>query len=566
MITLSTFQEHLASKEPLPQDNYKYLEGPQQQQQLLQWTASLPTQTEEVQARQIESILRELTAPNLDDKLCLALMSIIGSATDRLITSLRKHYIYQIGALNHEQLSYFEQVKSLYYLTVLVYDGIVEREGQALDLQHFSQMDGSWRRLLPSSKAPPLLLAQAVYSSLMAYQKLLFESAFLAQEPPKYIWSQMNKLFGQSHHYDIAYTDLSAQTVTRNAKSIHQLYKQMCLHSLLNVRAMRRSSTVLVQRLLPVWAEYIDTSIGPKTNTRVFVDLNSDQPPNYLTASSTIDPFDGQHACLFLDLEPLATYLKLRIADLQHSDNDAIEYRLINNVLLTVNYRYIERKNTMPSKYSPKQRATIITGFDTIHYQVAKQRDLLDIIGKEDLATKYLPKAKHLPKTVPKTNSVTGISVETFDSTDVMSQFRLLQLSKQTAHNKDERYSLQIMSLFLLCRPKIETKLKWSIGVVRWLVRDEMMTEVEWQVLGHQLNPCGIRSANSKSKNLSFVSGFIIADDDDLQTGHSLLVPAYHFHEQDRIIVRVNNEQKSVRLQRCLLSTEEFSQYEFVML
>ena len=560
MITLSTFQKHLASKEPLPQDGFRYLEGQQQQLQLLQWTASLAAQSEKVQARQIESILIELTSPGLSDKLCLELMGIMGSATDRLIASLRKHYIHEIGALNHEQISYFEQVKSLYYLTVLVYDGIVEREGQALDLQHFSQMDGSWRRLLPTTKAPPLLLAQAVYSSLVAYQKLLFETAYLTQEPPQHIWSQMNKLFGQSHHYEIAYIDLSNKVVTRQAKSIHQLYKQMCLHSLLNVRAMRRSSILLIQRLLPVWAEYIDTSIGPKTNTRVFVDLNSDRPPNYLTASSTIDPFDGQHACLFLDLEPLANYLNLRIDDLRHSDNDAIEYRLTNNVLLTINYRYIERKNTMPSKYSPKQRATIITGFNNIHYHVAKQRDLLDIIGQQDLPAKYLP------KTAAKANSVAGISVETFDSTDVMSQYRLLQLSKQIPTNKDERYSLQIMSLFLLCRPNIDTKLQWSIGVVRWLIRDEVMTEVEWQVLGHQLNPCGLRLANSKSKNSSFVSGFIIADDNDLQTGNSLLVPAYHFGEQDRVIVRMNNEQQSVRLQRCLLSTEEFSQYEFVML
>ena len=328
---------------------------------------------------------------------------------------------------------------------------------------------------------------------------------------------------------------------------------------------MRRSSILFIQRLLPTWAEYIETSIGPKTNTRVFADLNSDSPPNYLTASSAIDPFDGQHACLFLDLEPLANYLNLRIADLRDSDNDATEYRLINNILLTLNYRYIERKTTMPSKYSPKQRAIIITGFNNIHSHVAKQRDLLDIIGKQDLPAKYLP------RTAAKANGVTGsnvesFDVETFDSTDVMSQFRLLQLSKQIANNKDERYSLQIMSLFLLCRPKIDTKLKWSIGVVRWLIRDEMMTEVEWQVLGHHISPCGVRSANSKTKNLSFVSGFIVADDDDLQTGHSLLVPAYHFHEQDRVVVRVNNEQQSVRLQRCLLSTEEFSQYEFVML
>lgn len=560
MITLSTFEQHLASKEPLPQEGYKYLVGPEQLKQLLQWTASLPIQSEKVQARQLESILTELTSP-LDGKLCLQLMSVITSATNRLITSLRKHYVHELGALNDEQLSYYEQVNSLYYLTILVYQGVAKREDEALDLQGFAQMNSSWRRLLPSTKSRPLLLAQALYLTLIVYQKLLHETAFLSQEPPKYIWSQINRLFGQSHHYQVAHMDLSAQVVTRQGKNIQQLYKQVCLHSLLNVRAMRRSSILLIQRLLPVWAEYVDTSIGPKTDTRLFVDLNSDRPPNYLTANSAINPFDEQHVCLFLDLEPLVAYLEQRALEL--SGNDAIEYRLITTILLTINYRYIERKTTMPSKYSPKQRATIITGFNNIHYHVAKQRDLREVIGTQDLPFEQLPTAVTAPK---QESRLADIRVETFDSTDVMSQFRLLQLSNQLEPNKQERYSLKIMSLFLLCRPKIETKLKWSVGVVRWLTRDETTTEVEWQVLGHQLTACGLRLANAHSQDLTFFPSFIVADDADLHTSHSLLVPAYHFQEQDLVIVRVNDQQQSVRLQRCLLSTEAFSQYEFVML
>ena len=133
VITLSTLEQHLASKKPLPQEGHKYLVGPEQLKQLLQWTASLPTQSEKVQARQLESILTELTLP-LDDKLCLQLMSVITIATDRLITSLRKHYAYELEGINQQQLSYFKQVNALYYSTILVYQGIVNREDHALAL------------------------------------------------------------------------------------------------------------------------------------------------------------------------------------------------------------------------------------------------------------------------------------------------------------------------------------------------------------------------------------------------------------------------------------------------
>ena len=125
---------------------------------------------------------------------------------------------------------------------------------------------------------------------------------------------------------------------------------------------------------------------------------------------------------------------------------------------------------------------------------------------------------------------------------------------------------LRAVSLFLLCRPNITTKLKWSLGMVRWLNLDSDDTEVEWQVLGHTLNPCALRLRNLETLDSRFAPAFIIAGDDDLQTGHSLLVPPYQFHSEDRVIIRIDNEQKSLRLQRCLLNTKEFSQYEFIML
>ena len=121
------------------------------------------------------------------------------------------------------------------------------------------------------------------------------------------------------------------------------------------------------------------------------------------------------------------------------------------------------------------------------------------------------------------------------------------------------------MSLSLLCRSETTTA-DWSIGVVRWLNLDTHNPEVEWQVLGHKLITCGLRLEDRKSRSQHFVPAFIVAGDDQLQTTCSLIVPTFHFQTNDRVIMRLHNKQKLLRLLHPLLVTDEFSQYEVVQL
>ncbi len=610
MITLSAFQQYLSSRASLPQTSRKYLN--EQEQQLLKWAANLPVQTEAQQARQIEQILTELTVGDLEDELRLKLASIVISASDRLVTSLHAHYIYELGALNEEQLTYVEQVKSLYYLNILVYDGIVQRESLALNYQQRTPTMQGWKRFLSATKTLPLLLAVAIYQSLIVYQKLLHEIAILYQQPPQHLWAAFNQLYNLACQHNIAHVDLSTQVAARQAISIHDLYSQMCLYSLLNVYAMRRSNIILVHRLLPLWADHINATIEPQTHTRVFVDLQSDNSPDYLTANSTINPYDEDRNCLFIDLEPLAVHLQERQQALFENGNMAIEYQLISKVLMTINHRYIERHTSIPTRYSPKQRATIITDFNDIHYHVAGARNLTSIIMAENLPIEQLPRYD----TQQKRNAKQALlEVDTFDSTDTVSHFRALHLlaaqdrqaptedgkkrqvgltktqsslhtsmsepmvsnnanyAGDTTANIGEDSStinpadtapppMQLMTMFLLCRPNNDTKLKWSLGMVRWLNLKNEYTEVEWQVMGHALTACGLRLDDRDNRSANFMPAFIVAGDDELQTEYSVIVPSYHFKTADKVIIRIKDQQKMMRLTKCVLSTEEFSQYK----
>lgn len=208
---------------------------------------------------------------------------------------------------------------------ILVYDGIVRRESQRLDYQQRTSAVTGWRQIFSLGKKPPITLASAIYQTLATYQRLLYEQAISYENAQQHLWEAINQLYYLAHRHDITHVNLSEHVVVRQAISIHEIYLQICLHSLLNTRAMRRANIILIHRLLPSWSAHVNATIEPITDTRVFVDLQGSSPPVYLTANSTINPYDEYLNCLFIELDPLASYLQQRQQALLESGYESIE-------------------------------------------------------------------------------------------------------------------------------------------------------------------------------------------------------------------------------------------------
>ncbi len=612
MVNLSTFQQYLTTDTPLSQPLPKPFNS--DEQYLRKWATLLPLQTETQQIEQLEKVLTELRTANIDNRQRLTLFNIVLDAANQLIALLRQHYIYETQAFNAYQLDYVARVKSLYYLMIMGYDGVIKREIASLADNQPSPSANLWQRYFTNDKSSPITLAIATYQTLLMYQKLLFEEALCYQKPTASLWSNINQLYYMACQQRTVDIDVSAYITIHCADTIHQLYAQLCLHSLLNVRAMRRANILMVQRLLLEWSEHLIITVEPQTETKVFVNLNSDSAPTYLTAHCAINPYDAHHDCVFIELAPLVAHLKSRRDTLIDEGREGAEYCLLNTVAMTLSYRYIQPRLTLPIKQSAKQEAHVITGFNDIHYRVSNQQSLSSLIVAKVLPDYQQPRYDTLPK---KHANDKGVAVETFDGrfnggavdNDDFSVFRTLRLlpkpkelvaskkvdsfpytavsinnfvteniSEKDYDVKGAEYiariaendvltsmappSLRIMSLFLLCRPHQSALPDWSIGVVRWREIDSENPEIDWQVLGHKLIACGIRLHNRDNRSRHFVPAFVVGGDEQLQTTCSLIVPTSHFQDGDKVMMRINSKQETLRLGQRLLMTEEFSQYE----
>ncbi|WP_372812055.1 hypothetical protein, partial [Pseudoalteromonas nigrifaciens] len=315
--------------------------------------------------------------------------------------------------------------------------------------------------------------------------------------------------------------------------------------------------------------------------------LHSSKPPSYLTVNSHINPYEDRHDCLFIELTPIVEYFESRKKAFIE-EGGTVEYSLINAISMTISYRYLQPPPTLPTKYTSKQQAKLITNFNDIHYHVGHSKTFANLIAIKHLREEHRP----LYDTFDSERSRSGvINIETFDDYNSSSAYRILYLLPKDGKPKEKvadestlnkeglnvektnsdvsltaPQPLHITSLILVYGSENTEQPDWSIGVVRWFNVDTKNPEVEWQILGHKIVACGLRLEGSKTRSHHFVPAFILGKDEQLQTTGTIIVPPSYFQANDRVVMRIGNKQTSLRLGRRLMMTDKFSQYEVAQL
>jgi len=597
MISQSTFIEYLTVTPEVQALTFSHI-GPLGAN-VEQWVVSLAVKSESEQLAQIEKTLSELILMELSEPLRLKLMQPVFVAVERLIAQQHKHYKYETGVLSANHLAAVKQVKSLYYMCILVFNGVIERlrtERMAQSTKestHWSRL-----RLLPATKASANSLTLAIYWSILCYQKLLLEFAIAYQRLPSIFWQQLNRLYLLAVTEDITRVDVSRHPMARTATNIHQIYTQICLFSLPNLSAYRRQDITGIHRLLPKWTRYLKMALVPQSKTRLFVNLQGDKGPEYLTPHTTINPYDDQHTCLFIELVPLLEFLenpeRFNVAT---KDLDVYEKRLIKKTLATLEQQYLKPQRRASPRIDVNYNAILLTEFNRIHYHIAGKQSLGNLINQKDISNRHLPKYTTRPKLGSEDiaikaqlldQSLTGYRFHTSHAVDKIIDESLVVAKEEPIRqplslaNDPQSWliasravadkpvpdmqaslpTLQVMSLFAIQNELEQDKKKWKLGIVRWIEAVEDELEVGAQLLGVSITACGVRLDSNDDRSQDFVAALLIAGSDSLNTKPTLMLPRYHFKEGDRVILRIHDKQTQLTLQKNVLNSDDVDQYE----
>lgn len=563
MITLEKFKQLLDTPPTLKAIAISYIG--RNADDIGQWVVNLSIKSTDEQCFQVEKVLGELLIADIEDDRRLLIMQQLQNVINRLVSQLHSEYLPELPSKNATQKNWIDSVNSLYYLSILVYQGILRRSRQQAS---HTPAQNNWTARIAAKLAAPSKSSQigliAMYHIVGLYLKLLMEQATAYQNPPILFWQQLNELFFVALQEDSANTRIHRQYATTQADTIQDFYCQACLYHLLRPTSYRRQDINGIHKMLSTWARHVELTNLPDIDVKTFINLHEKTPPEYLTPHTKINPYKEDSLCLFIVL----THLKHTLTDIQNNtfntqEASVYERRLAKMALYNLNnLSYQQREEP---RAPSTEAATLIVGFHRIHYQLAGRITFGRLIQRDQLERHYQPTSNH---TQNRDDLRLSFTVQIKDKSTSGYRIASEKQSNEAATNFLTA-ALKIHGLFILkseSDKNTETTNHWQLGSFRWIRHESEHIEAGCRLSGFAITACGVRLTNNDGRSQDFVPALLVAGNDILKTQATLILPRYHFRENDKIVLRIGNKQTTLRLKNNLLSMDDIEQYHIAKL
>lgn len=583
MISFETFEKYLSENLSLRELIFTHIGD--KADYLDQWIANLSILSQHEQCEQLEKVLSELIVANIADNTRMQILYSVHSVVGRLVSQLRSEYIHEPAKLTQRQQNLVKQVQSIYYLCILVYEGVLSRILQDTP----RKAKRSWKSMLSLGNASNVLLQEALYFQLQTYLNLIMEDAILFQKPEDLLWEKMNRIYLLAVQNNITTNTVKHKLHAKHADNINEYYLQCCLFSLLRPISYRRQDILSIHKVLPEWAEKTSINIDINSTSKIFVDLQHDQAPEYLTPYSKVNPYDETKLCGFVDLDPLQNYLQ---ALLQSNDEESSSFELRLAKLADYTLSQQQYQPRSETRHPTRHDINVVVGLHRIHYHIADKRLLSTIIREQDLPKAYQTKSHTVPdkkdyeRKIPMTildKSIAGYrfksnlnkSQSEYNQADEVSEilggveFADAQnnaLTEKQSANDDVNYntSLKVLSLIAILPDGDDPNSRWELGIVRWIDHEDNGVQAGARLIGYSVTACGIRLETKDNRSQDFVPALLVSGNESLETKTTLIIPQYHFKTGDRVILRIGTKQTNLKLAANLMSTNDMQQYEIV--
>ena len=562
MITLQKF-EHLI-RAPLAQKPITLTHFDQTGSDISTWATTLSTRPKCEQYNNIRTALSEVLVCNMCDGQKLLLMDELMMVIERIIGRMRADYIYEHQSLSDEQLSSVHEVRSLYFLMILIYRNIAVRHQNSAVTENGSGK--KWlNKIIPTKKSDVLIAGRdifiyAVHQLMVLYVKLLMEYALTYQKAPKVIWQEVNGWYLNALNLQLCHEHMHNLNKNYPKTSIHDRYMQACGASFGNFFAYRRQDILNAFKVLPLWTKYFKTTFDASSEFRVFVNLQGFESPEIITPYVSVNPYSDEHRCLFFDLADFTRYIE-QVSAGEYIDGTAqslFEMRFAKMVLLA----FEQRSSHDRQDDRHERKAELLVGFASIFNEISGGQNLSTVIRERGLPADFHVKisASAIGMVAPKE------MVKVSYKNEAVARFRF---GAQGMDEKDEILSsrplIHLYGLFALKSAISTNKNPWRLGMAHWVEKTNNSVAVDGRFLGRVLMVVGIRLRKQDGRSQEFIHALLV-DGDELNEQSTLIIPRYHFKVGDYVVLRIDTKEMELRLERNLLTTDEIEQYQIVRL
>lgn len=561
MITLQKFERLISA--PLAQKTVNFTHFHASGEGLDNWATMLSIRPKHEQYGELKTALGEILVCNLKDSQRLVLMEKLVAVVERTVGQLHADYIFENQSLSTDQQTSVHEVRSLYFLMLLVYRNVALRHQ---NIARVKANDGKkWlSKLLPNKKSEldsdEGILTLSIYQMMSLYVKLLLEYALLYQKVPAIIWREINSWYTKAMSVNIHRTTVDSLDKRYPSMSIHDQYMQACGASFGNFFAYRRQDILNAFKVLPAWSKFFKTTFEARSEFRVFVNLQGSEPPELITPYASVNPYSDEARCLFFDLSEFVAHME-QVSSGEHVDGTVqslFEARFAKMVLLA-----FEQRNMQEVQGSGYERPSeILVGFASIFNEMTGGQNLSSIIRERALSSEFHVKINSSVIGVSHFKETVGVTYK--NETVVRFRFR-------EDNQYDDEQSLpscpllHVYGLFALKSPQSVNKNPWRLGVAHWVQKEDGAVQVDGRFLGRVLMAVGIRLSKFDARNREFVHALLI-EGAGLHEQSTLIIPRYHFKAGDYVVLRIDTKEMELRLEKNILTTDEIEQYQIVRL
>lgn len=439
-----------------------------------------------------------------------------------------------------------------------IYIDIAQRSETQLQQKKISFFNFSEKRNLKTARILSTYYALEQLGLLLVQQQMLYSTALSNQ------WLMTHFLYNlalKNQEQSININQL--QGTNHVIKNIQQAYARVLLLEIFNTHQIRPSEIFALYQCSADWAQMVQILPRETSLSRYIIDTTKDHPPVY-----NRQQHESFKPNVYIATQSLLEHINLTIQKdneyLSKSEKNYFSAPLkfhVQNVLGTTSERRHER-------YEYSAQLQICFSLLTAHFYLSKAKNFHETLllnnnfGFQSEANLHALRTEVHDTSIQKHLKVLDRQAKKIYQSQVLdisiNGYRVRWSNQEAPHNLRT-------GEFILINENLQHK--WKGGIIRWIKQSVNKSfEIGIEVITQELYPCAVKVNADRSTFNFHPCLFIQAQHLDTTSTTVILPNLPIFKEQQSVYLRLGEHEVKVYLNKTILMTQSFIQFDFELL
>ncbi len=526
---------------------------------LKEWIENLPTANT---PRTVSLFIEQLDNLNQANYSCadrIQLMDTLRPVARQLLVALAHQLKQAAIPLNRNNLETYENIQAILERMAAGYKIVVSELAPAK----------------PGKEYEELLLCEAIYNSIQYLGRRLLTAYMVYAKEPEYIWRELHQLYRFAEQRGIHAHPVDDPVPDYNLPidyTIDLVYKRCLLLSLAEPYHLMQGETDDIYYLVSAWTGVCNLSPMDDHNLigEFALDLESDQPPRFVSEEIEWRPQDGRIIDISAVKQRLESRLQRILKNGMHEleeDHHSMVRRYQRDMLLRLADAWRGALRRQAPRRTTAARIRMAVGLNASHHYINQRNEftpamdefVIKFRDKEDISPEIMATAFDAAMQKDRYHAS-----KEYDTNPWWQQNASLTGTALACTPESGCANVKVGEVIACCDSDGEQCLHWKVGVIRW-IKTRPAEGMELGIMNFANSAIGVaaKGLRGSGEGTGYFRSLLIPKQVSLHQRRSIIVPASIFDIGSVLSINIKRRLFYIRLNRLLLSTQSFNQFEF---